>query len=359
MQQGSKAELWIQDALLMNRTSDCWLIRIFLFLKDCRVRSWYLAQNPADGFVPEWGIPADLGVSWCIQFYPKKLRRCFHFQPVFFVTLRLEDIEQHVRNREEKERRILFDRQSATAAKSLRRGMFFSSGRRVVWCHCFWEGGGSKMVGMHGQTDISYVLTLGTSPPLRIPIYVLNLDSIRRDFSDCWISMRLIVAYPPYIPYNWMFLGGPLDLPLVPRISGSVFHGIPMDNRIPQQYSQEIIKNPMFDHHFPIFSAWPSNLGPHLDKTCQVWNCHFPQAHPWLASRRYARAWLVAGRFKNSRGLRHGSRCTACGEMIDFVSPFGRPKDRLDANNKRDRKRKLHYVTLFSSIFWNWKDESH
>ena len=34
--------------------------------------------------------------------------------------------------------------------------------------------------------------------------------------------------------------------------------------------------------------------------------------------------------------------------MIDFVSPFGRPKDRLDANEKRDRKRKLHYVTLFS-----------
>lgn len=125
MQQGSKAELRIQDALLMNRTSDCWLIRIFLFQKDCRVQSWYLAQYPADGFVPEWGIPADLGVSWCIQFYPKKLRRCFHFQPVFFVTLRLEDIEQHVRNREEKERRILFDRQSATAAKSLRRGMFF------------------------------------------------------------------------------------------------------------------------------------------------------------------------------------------------------------------------------------------
>ena len=84
MQQGSKAELRIQDALLMNRTSDCWLIRIFLFQKDCRVQSWYLAQYPADGFVPEWGIPADLGVSWCIQFYPKKLRRCFHFQPVFF-----------------------------------------------------------------------------------------------------------------------------------------------------------------------------------------------------------------------------------------------------------------------------------
>ena len=125
MQQGSKAELRIQDALLMNRTSDCWLIRVFLFLKDCRVRSWYLVQNPADGFVPEWAIPADLAVSWCIRFYPKKLRRCFHFQLVFFVTLRLEDIEQHVRNREEKERRILFDRQSATAAKSLRRGMFF------------------------------------------------------------------------------------------------------------------------------------------------------------------------------------------------------------------------------------------
>ena len=86
------------------------------------------------------------------------------------------------------------------------------------------------MAGMHGQTDISYVPTLGTSPPaLRIPIYVLNLDSIRSDFSDCRISMRLIVAYPHYIPYNWMFLGGPLDLPLVPPISGSVFHGIPMD----------------------------------------------------------------------------------------------------------------------------------
>ena len=70
---------------------------------------------------------------------------------------------------------------------------------------------------------------------------------------------------------------------------------------IPQQYSQEIIKNPMLDHHFPIFSAWPSNQGPHLDNACQVWNCHFPQAHPWLASRRYARAWLVAGRLRNDR----------------------------------------------------------
>ena len=36
--------------------------------------------------------------------------------------MRLEDIEQHVRDREEKERRALFDRQSATAAKSLRCG---------------------------------------------------------------------------------------------------------------------------------------------------------------------------------------------------------------------------------------------
>lgn len=102
----------------------------------------------------------------------------------------------------------------------------------------------------------------------------------------------------------------------------------------------------MLDHHFPIFFGVAIKPGPpqtdKADKACQVWNCHFPQAHPWLASRRYARAWLVAGRFKNSRGLRHGSRCTACGEMIDFVSPSGRPKDRLDANKKRDRKRKLH-----------------
>ena len=36
---------------------------------------------------------------------------------------RLEDIEKHVRDREERDRRILFDRQSGTAAKSLRSGV--------------------------------------------------------------------------------------------------------------------------------------------------------------------------------------------------------------------------------------------
>ncbi|CAL1131141.1 unnamed protein product [Cladocopium goreaui] len=45
----------------------------------------------------------------------------------------LEDIEQHVRNREEKERRILFDRQSATAAKSLRFGTAISHKRIPGW----------------------------------------------------------------------------------------------------------------------------------------------------------------------------------------------------------------------------------
>lgn len=117
------------------------------------------------------------------------------------------------------------------------------------------------MAGMHGQPDISYVLTLGTSPPApRILIYVLNLDSIRSVFSDCWISTRLIVAYPPYIPYNKMFLGGPLDLPLVPPISGSVkwdTHGYP-NNTV-----KKSSKIPCLIIIFPYFLVWPSNQGPH------------------------------------------------------------------------------------------------
>mgnify|MGYP002803465049 CR=1 FL=1 len=45
----------------------------------------------------------------------------------------LEDIAKHVRDREERDRRILFDRQSGTAAKSLRFGTAIAHKRIPGW----------------------------------------------------------------------------------------------------------------------------------------------------------------------------------------------------------------------------------